>query len=298
VINSSQRGLMRYFRREPGTLAILRILTLTYRAPPYAHLIRRRLERKQVDVQVRGSSWTVTIFGSIGAIAVLYGLLCAGCAGLGLLAALFSVFPINGTTVIGFAVMSILLMAAAGIAVIGTGVSRVIAGARARHAWDLLLILPHPRHELVLYLIAPAYSPGLLIVSLSVVEIFTLGPLAIQRSSFWGGWLILLAALTLEWMQIIALAVAVGILSARGGLSFSLPLLFGIAAMVARAVAGALVATMMGVPVSLFLFAGPVDAITVPHWWPVGLAIAVLYLLTLEVIVRRLFAQAVVRAGE
>jgi hypothetical protein len=296
-MSTDQRGLMRYFKREPGTLAILRALTLTYQAPPYALLIRRRMEHKQVDVRVRGS-WTVTIFGSIGAIVVLYGLLGAGCAGLALFGVLFTVIPLNGTTVIGFAVMGVLLMAAGGIAVIGTGVSRVIAGARARRAWDLLLILPHPRHELLLYLIAPAYSPGLLIVSLSVVEIFTLGPLAVQQPNLWGGWLLLLAALTLEWMEIIALAVTVGILSARGGLSFSLPLLFGIASMVARTGAGALVATLMGVRVSAFLFAGPANGITVPHWWPVGVAITALYLLALDILVRRLFARAVVRAGE
>jgi hypothetical protein len=280
----------------------MRILVLTYQSPretpAYALLIRHRQEHKQVDVRLRGSSWTMTIFGSIGAIAALYGVLCAGCAGLAMLTVFLAALPINETTVIGFAVTGILLMAAGGIAVIGAGVSRVIAGARARRAWDLMLMLPHPRHEVMLYLIAPAYSPGLLIVSLSVVEIFTLGPLALQQSNYWGWWALLLVALTVEWMQIIALAVAVGMLSARGGLSFSLPLLFGIVWMVARAGVGALVATLMGVPMSVFLFAGPVNGITVPHWWPVGMVIAALYLLALEIGVRRLFARAVVRAGE
>jgi hypothetical protein len=284
--------------RSPGTLAILRTLTLTYQAPPYARLIRHRQDHKQVDVRLRGSSWRVTIFGSIGAIASLYGVLCAGCAGFGLLAALLTAIPFNVTTVTGFAVMSILLMAAGGIAVIGTGVSRVIAVAKTRRAWDLLLMLPHPRHEVVLYLIAPAYSPALLIVSLSVVEIFTFGPAVIQAQNLCGQQVILLAALTVEWMQIVALAVTVGILSAHGGLSFSLPVLFGVVLMLLRAGAGALVARSMGAPVTVFLFAGPVNGIMVPDRWPVGLIIAAMYLLALEMIVQRLFAWAVIRTGD
>jgi hypothetical protein len=68
--------------------------------------------------------------------------------------------------------------------------------------------------------------------------------------------------------------------------------------MVARAGAGALVATLMGVPAAVFLFAGPVNGISVAHWWPVGLAITALYLIALEVVVRRLFALAVLRVGE
>ncbi len=284
--------------QHPGTLTIWRILTLTYQAPHYAHLIRRRQEHKQVDVRLRGSSWTMTIFGSLGAIASLYGLLCAGCAGFALLAVVLTAIPFSETTLIGFAVMSILLMAAAGISVVGAGVSRVIANAQTQHAWDLMLMLPHPRHEVMLYLIAPAYSPGLLIVSSSLIEIFTFGPLVIQGSVFCGGQLILLAALTVEWVQIFALAVTVGMLSARGGLSISLPLLFGLVLVLARAGAGALVATVMGVPVPVFLFAGPINGITVTPWWPVGLLIAALYLLALEIGVRWLFARAVVRAGE
>jgi hypothetical protein len=301
-MRTDQGGLMHYFRRRPGTLAIMKILMLTYQSPreipSYAHLIRRRQEHKQVDVRLRGSSWTLTIFGSIGAIASLYGVLCAGCAGLGLLTVLLAAVPFNETTVIGFAVMGILFLAVGGIAMIGTGVSRVIAGARTRRAWDLMLMLPHPRHEVILYLIAPAYSPGLLIVSLSVIEIFTLGPLALQKSNYFGWWLILLVALTVEWMQITALTVSVGMLSARGGLSYSLPLLFGMVWIIARAGAGALVALLMGVPAMVFLFAGPVNGIAVSHRWPVGVVIATLYLLALEIGVRWSFARAVARAGE
>jgi hypothetical protein len=284
---------------SPGTLAILRILTLNYGPPPYARLIRRRRQNQQVQVRVRKSSWTVTIFGSIGAILSLYGLLCAGCAAFGLLAVLVAAIPFNSSTAIGFVILSILLMAAAGIAVIGAGVSRVITVARTRNAWDLLLMLPHPRHEVILYVIAPAYSPALLFVSLSVVEIFTVGPTVVQSPNLYGQRLVLLAALTVEWAQIMALAVTVGILSARGdALSFSVPVLFGIVVMLLRAGAGWLVARLLGVPATAFLFAGPTNGIVTADLWPAGLVIAVIYLAALEIIVRRLFAGAISRTGE
>jgi hypothetical protein len=284
---------------SPGTLTILRILTLNHRPPPYARLIRRRQQNQQVRVRVRKSSWTVTIFGSIGAILSLYGLLCAGCAAFGLLAVLIAAIPFNPSTAIGFAVLSTLLMAAAGIAVVGAGVSRVITVARTRHAWDLLLMLPHPRHEVILYVIAPAYSPALLFVSLSVVEIFTVGPAVVQSPNLYGQRLILLAALTVEWAQIMALAVTVGILSAHGdGLSFSVPVLFGIVVMLLRAGAGWLVAGLLGLSATAFLFAGPADGVIAADRWPAGLVIAVIYLVALEIVVRRSFAWAISRTGE
>jgi hypothetical protein len=284
---------------SPGTWTILRILTLNYQAPPYARLIRRRQENKRVQVRLRKSSWTVTIFGSIGAIISLYGLLCAGCAAFGLLAVLIAAIPFNPTTVIGFAILSVLLMAAAGIAVIGAGVSRVITVARSRNAWDLLLMLPHPRHEVILYVIAPAYSPALLFVSLSVVEIFTVGPAVVQSSPLYGQRLILLAALTVEWAQLIALAVTVGILSARrGGLNFSVPVLFGLVLVLLRAGAGWLAAVILDTSAMAFLFAGPTNGIVAADRWGFGLVIAAIYLAGLEIVVRWSFGWAISRTGE
>ncbi|NDJ79111.1 MAG: hypothetical protein GYB65_22915 [Chloroflexi bacterium] len=286
----------------PGTPFILRILTLRQHDPPYA--------RRLVLWQAKRQHTPSREYGRLASRLVEQ----AGCClGLLFIVGWAAVAPMScrvinlilqaSYTSWGLVVVLLVLLALPGIgaALTGISISRPIRRERARNTWDSLLLLPQPRHAIVLYTVAAAYNPQVFIIAVSMLEI-----VAVITAGLAVGWwfLVLCAALVVEGLQIMALSVSVGIISATGSREdFSLagPVLYGMLLVAVRALTGALVAAAVGYGGSSYAVAvllGPLCGLATSDGWVAGLVISAIYLLALEILVRRTFAWSITHAGE
>jgi hypothetical protein len=180
-------------------------------------------------------------------------------------------------------------------------ISRVIAGERLLNTWTDLLLLPYQRHTIMLQSVAHTfnpllYFPGLWISEFAVIAVFIAAELSIDRILY------VCVLVAVEWVQLLALGIVVGLSSActsRKDAYPAVPVALGLLLAVARG-SGALLATvLLNVPVDprLALLVGPL-MVSFSSPWAVGILLGGLYLLTLEVLVDRSFEWCIAHAGE
>ncbi len=163
------------------------------------------------------------------------------------------------------------------------------------HTWDLLLLLPYPREQVILRTAAQSYKPFTALISLALVAIA-----ARQLANFQFRPLFLLyQLLALEWLQLTAFHVAGGLMLANvRQVGPAGPLLLSFSVIMIRTVGGLAVALLFSLPTNAALLVGPLSITLTTTSVFIRAAIALLYLLLLESAVRFLFAYAVARAGE
>lgn len=175
---------------------------------------------------------------------------------------------------------------------------RIAIGAKQYQAtafWNLLLLLPHDRGELVLVLINHAYHAGPLTVSLLLTEMcaFLLnGPALIFP---------LVAVLVLyEWLQWNVLGINKGLWAGNDNTPAITVVAFSLAASIFRAGSGLIIAIILDIPVLLPVMVGPLSIIRPdpPSSVIAGLVLGLMYLGLLELTVRQTFTAAVARLGE
>jgi len=198
--------------------------------------------------------------------------------------------------IVGFAALCAL--PGLGAALVAGRINRAIARARARRVWGDLLLLPYPRHEIVVYSIVPDFSPGLLTIAL----FWNMALAFIGIGTIHGWWsLVIVALLIVESVQLAALSVAAGIALARSTrLNLAGLLLFGAVLTLGRAGIGLGLAGVSGLPDDVRWFGlslGPLGAVA-PAGVIGGALVAVSYVLGLEMLVRVMFAWGVEHAGE
>jgi ABC-type transport system involved in multi-copper enzyme maturation permease subunit len=289
--------------RSPGTLTILRALSPGYHASPYARQLRRYRHRVPWPPRVQGVINALPAIGCMGLF-----LLCSGLAVMNRPQGQGPVFVVTINPTQDQVVYTLLCVAlgvfwlpAIGAALIAGRISRVIGQERARHTLDYLLMLPHDRNEVLLHAAGRAYAPLPFIIGLGFIELAALGlaPLPGVRV----GWpsLALLGMLLVEWLQLGALSVAVGILAGSARLGLGLAALYAVLMVLSRAALGWIAAGAAGLAGNarvLALIVGPWSGSVSRDGWPVGIALGALYLLALEALVRGVFAWSAARAGE
>ncbi len=287
---------------SPGTLTVLRLLTEPEQAPPglrHYHRLQRRRARQAATTG--GFSWSVSVMGSvltvllIGSLAVM---VATGASPLALVAGLFSAEnPLWWVLVAG------------GLGVMGLGGGLVVEQVRSlvtaeqrRQTWDLLLTLPHERRTVVLTYLAPAFSPLVAVAGFMIAEFAAVLTTILDRPSLRPVPVYLLVGA--EWLQWVALGVAVGLLCAVSDLKAwgrLAPPLFGALMIGTRAGSGYLLARLAGwdgLRAGAALLAGPSIGLTSPDRWLIGLVVVMAYVLALEMLVRALIAWALARIGE
>ncbi len=289
-----------------GTIAILRTLMNAAAIPPGIRRYRewqlqRAVDRHALPVRqpsrdhVRGCALALLI--DVG----------ASLAGAGLCVAVTLVVPLlmvfSGDNLLWMAVTGGLIIVGSGAALSANGINRVIARTQRTRAWDLLLLLPYDRAATVLGWAERGFTAVPALFALFFTEFAAL-MLTVEPERV--GAMVLLAGLVLvEAVQLLALGAAAGIAGASGRsaeLAGVVPALFGVIVAVGRATGGLVVAQLAGwgdYRLAAALLAGPLSAVAVPGAWvALGLAIAAVYLLALEGLVRVMFAWGLDRLGE
>jgi len=178
--------------------------------------------------------------------------------------------------------------------------SRMVGMAHLRHTWLDFLLLPYDRQEIVLYSIAPGYMSFQVAMGLLVAECAALlvHPLATPRT------VLLIAVVVIEWMQWIVLCLVAGIMLGINndpGRPSIYGALGGFALVLAHASGGMAITWLAGEPSSVMLaslIVGPPILLGTSIPFPLALVLSVLYLIALEVLVRRSFAWAIEHLGE
>jgi hypothetical protein len=186
------------------------------------------------------------------------------------------------------------MLVAAGIMVIAVQMSSAISQIQHKSLWTDLLLLPYERSSLILYSLSGAYFP---VISMIGMLLMGLIPILVLP----GPILVLIPFIIIEWMQLQAFGVTVGLAGTLG--RFSSPgrmitLSLSILGMILRAGFGWLMAAHDDRTVQYTsLILGPlVSLLAFPP--VIGIIVVALYLLGLEALIRGLFTYAVNRAGE
>jgi hypothetical protein len=283
--------------RRSGTLAIVRLIRWPVSAPPYVylygHLKAQQRQRREAEtpaavtvltrwVERMSCCLVVVLLSGVCGVLRLY----AQATGAGICA------PVLCTAAFG-----VLVLPGIGTAVIAHSISRPLAFERSQWTWDYLLMLPYPRDEVVFYTVGSRYNPRVSLMALGVTELVVVFSAGLAFP-------VIGILLVIEWFQLMALSVTVGIISASGwrqNLDVVGPVGLGLATLVVRSGIGRLAATVVGVPGNfrnVALLVGPLFGIISADRWYIGLVIAAIYLLALEVLVRRLLTWSLAHVSE
>jgi hypothetical protein len=279
-----------------GTLTIWRTITATYQVPPYARLYWRYQRKRESTVPHRVANGLFNACFSTSLIITLPVLMCTG---------VWSALSANSLTMLIVSFSGLALLPGIGVMLLASRIGWAAHTIKRQYTWDLLLMLPHPRDEVVLYAVASAYEPGPLLMSLGIVEPLALALCLWSINSSWWHVPILVflpVAILLEWLQWIALSGSVGLLSShQSHTNLALPVVFGVVMTLIHTGGGWIVAHLLDFPRSATLAAlllGPLSGIASPDAHLTGLVIAGIYLLAMETGVRGLFGWAVRQVNE
>ncbi|HEX3049366.1 MAG TPA: hypothetical protein VHP83_01845 [Aggregatilineaceae bacterium] len=267
-----------------GTLSILRFLL----APNARHTYRAALQSE--PIYPASSSRLATYSNMLITFTFIYG--CSAfllCGGVFFVQILFwgNRAPLGG--------LGITVGLFASMLFTSSSVYRSIRREQTAYTWDLLLLLPYPREQVILRTAAQSHKPIIPMISLVLVVIAARQLADLQ----FGPLLLFYGLLAFEWLQLTAFHVAGGLALANSRrLGLIGPPLLSLSVIVVRACGGVAVAQLFSLPTDAALLLGPLSIGLTTESVLVRAIITLVYLLLLELGVRFLFAWAVARAGE
>lgn len=290
--------------RRASSLTIVLTLSLTYHyVPDYARhtwrlhrLLRlrqsvarqRRLEARPLLRAVNTMTSVLLVVGLCLAL-ILVPSLCR-------LTLPYQAWPVLMWGLVG----ALLVMPGIGAALIVQSISRAISIERRARTWDMLLLLPHDRRDVVLHCVADSYSPQIFALSLGIIEFIALMSAALALDQIG---LVICALLVVEWIQLAALSITAGIATGtrlHKPLDIIGPALFGGLLIVVRVGLAWIVAALLppaevtAINVSVI---GPLIALAAPDRL-LSVALIAGYFLALEALVRTAFAWTIRHVGE
>jgi hypothetical protein len=287
---------MQQLFHEPGTWTILRTLfwqTRRDRLPVHHYALQfRKVRRKRAGPLLYRLRWLLRIV--VIALGSMFGI----------------VLILSGPKLIAISVIAayLLLLLIQGIGTVVlvmlgwfwpvwviNDTARIISTLRNRGIWADFLLLPHDRTLIVLH------SLGIRAISLeALIWLLATESLGVVLGANLLRWLVLLAAILVEWLQLVALSIVIGIsISTYTRRPLLYALASGVGIVLLRALSVGILSVIFPVRGNLLildLLVGPPTILCLSL--PLGIVLVAVYLLVLEIMVRRIFAWGIMRLGE
>jgi hypothetical protein len=277
-----------------GTLYILRHLIWTGDAPTYARIHQQfALRRNPGTHSAPSSSLGCGVFALMF---ILFLMLCSAGSGFRTMRAAFLPAWLWRWLIEDTGALTGIIVIAGGLILVAGSVGQVITTERQSQRWHDLLLLPVDRSRVILSMVASVYAPlfsllGLLIVLFSSQQI---SGLTLNHE------LLLYIPLLIEWLQLQALGVSIGITGAIADRRRVSMLILIATLITLRGVVGWMLAALGEASLSTRGVApliGPLVGVPV-FYQGAGLLIGVGYLWGLELIIRGIFRWGVEHAGD